>query len=256
MVFFSLVVPNLNEEQYLPLFLESLVNQTFKDFEVIIIDGLSFDRSFKIIRSYKSKLNLCCLSNAKRNIGYIRNYGSMVADGEVLFHTSSDTYFEPNLLKKIKECYDVEGMVAVSGRTYPLGTNMISKLSYQAFDLLRFLFTLSPFPIKKYRPSGNFCSVRKDVFFKVGMFPEVRINEDGLFGQKLDEYVFKNNKRIWFNLKLYVGHNVKRFEEVGGLKTVMFYLFVFGNMFPFLKPLLRNIELQSAEIFASRSDLK
>lgn len=255
MVFFSLVVPNLNEERYLPLFLESLVNQSFKDFEVIIIDGLSSDKSLDIITSYQGKLNLCFATNTRRNIGYIRNYGSKFAYGEVLFHTSSDTYFEPDLLKKIKECYDLEDMVAVSGRTYPLGTNMLSKFSYQAFDLLRFLFTVTPFPVKKYRPSGNFCSVKRNVFLAVGGFPEVRINEDGLFGQKLDEYISKFGKRIWFNLNLYVGHNVKRFEKVGGIKTVMFYFFVFGNMFPFLKPLLKHIELKSAKIFASRSDL-
>ena len=258
LTFFSLIVPNLNEEQYLPLFLSSLANQSFKDFETVIIDGDSSDHSYKIILDFIAShrsMSFCLLSNPVRNIGYIRNFGGSFAKGKVLFHTSSDTYFEPELLKKVYNFYQ-EGYVAVSGRTYPLGTSLLSHLGYQAFDLLRFLFTVSPFPLKKFRPSGNFCSVCRGIFDAIGGFPNVKINEDGLFGQRIDEYIKEYNQRVMFSLNLYVGHNVKRFEKVGGVQSLLFYSYVLANMFPFLKPLLKNIEVKSAKIFASRSDIE
>lgn len=256
-MFFSLIVPNLNEERYLPLFLSSLVAQSFKDFELVFVDGGSSDGSLRVLSKFFGKLKIFLLLDETRNIGYIRNVGSnpRVAKGEVLFHTSSDTYFEPELLSKLYRFF-MEGYVAVSGRTFPLGTSLVSHLGYQAFDLLRFLFTVSPFPLRKFRPSGNFCCIRRDVFDAVGGFPCVAINEDGLFGQKIDEYIKMHDKEVMFSLNLYVGHNVKRFEQVGGVQTLLFYFYVLGNMFPFLKPLLRHIEFRSAKIFASRSDLK
>jgi hypothetical protein len=145
--------------------------------------------------------------------------------------------------------------VALTGRTFPLGTSIFAHLSYQIFDLLRYVFTHVGLPSKKFSPSGNFFAIKKEVFEKVGGFPEVQINEDGLLGQKLDQYFLEWKCKGAFVLSLYVGHNVKRFEAKGGLATVLFYIYVLGNMFPILKPLLNHIERRSAEAFASRSDL-
>lgn len=248
----SVIVPNLNEAKYLPLFLKSLQNQTYQDFQLIIVDGGSIDGSIRIAEGFgKAKI----VVDKRRNIGYIRNVGASFATGDILFHTSSDTYLEPELLQKIEEFYNKHPEVlALAGRTYPLGTSIFAHVSYQLFDLLRFLFTISPFPLHKFRPSGNFTTIKRKVFKELGGFPEVQINEDGYLGQKLDAYITRP-KQVVFHLGLWIGHNVKRFEEVGGIKTLLFYIYVLGNMFPILKPLLKHIEVKSSETFASRSDL-
>ena len=256
----SLIVPNLNEERYLPVFLDSLVHQTLKDFEVIIVDGGSRDKSLEIISRFEKQLNITVLMDETRNIGYVRNLGSRHAKGDILFHTSSDTYLEPNLLRKLKNFYNWKPcVISVAGRTVPIGTSIISKIAYKLFDFLRYLFTLSPMPLKKYRPSGNFFTIRKHVFEEVGGFPEVTINEDGLLGQKLDDYISSERRSIRcvvFHSRLFVGHHVKRFEKVGGLTSLLFYIYVLGNLFPLLKPLLKHIELRSGRVFSERSDLK
>jgi len=248
----SVIVPNLNEAKYLPLFLKSLQKQTYKKFQVIMIDGGSIDDSIRIAEGFGIAR---IIIDETRNIGYIRNLGASFATGDILFHTSSDTYLEPELLMKIARFYEEHPeVVALAGRTYPLGTSLFAHVSYQIFDLLRFIFTISPFPLHKFRPSGNFTTVKREVFQKLGGFPEVRINEDGYLGQKLDAYITRP-KQVVFHLGLWIGHNVKRFEEVGGIKTLLFYIYVLGNMFPILKPLLKHIEVKSSETFASRSDL-
>lgn len=84
------------------------------------------------------------------------------------------------------------------------------------------------------------------------------INEDGLLGQKLDQLLMRSDNQliVRFHLGMYVHHHVKRFEQRGSLKTLLFYLYVFANLFPMLKPFLYKIERHSAEIFKNRSDLR
>lgn len=252
----SLIVPNLNEGPRLELFLESLTRQTMKDFEVVIVDGGSTDNSFFIIRDYAFKLNLQYMIDHTRNIGFIRNLGAEHARAKILFHTSSDTYFPPNILTDIVKIYSSNSeLICLSGRTFPLKSGVLSVFAYQAFDLIRYLFTCAPYPIRRFRPSGNFTTIKTDVFWDVFGFPRVRINEDALLGKRVDLYAGAFNKNVMFCLSLYVGHYAKRFKVKGGVSTLLFYLYVVGNMLPFLKPLFRHIEEKSARVFASRSDL-
>lgn len=250
----SIIAPNLDEAKYLPMFLKSLENQTYQNFEVILVDGGSTDGSVRIAEGFgRARI----VVDKTRNIGYIRNVGAKFATGDILFHTSSDTYLEPRLLEKLVEFYKSHPeIISVAGRTFPLGTNIVAHLGYQIFDFLRYIFTLSPFPIHKYRPSGNFTTIKTEVFNELGGFPEVSINEDGLFGAKVDEYVRRTGKRVVFHIGYYIGHHVKRFEKVGGFRTILFYIYVLGNLFPLLKPLLKHTELRSARAFKTRSDLK
>jgi glycosyltransferase involved in cell wall biosynthesis len=155
----SIIAPNLNEAKYLQQFLKSVEAQTFKDWELIVVDGGSTDGSLEILNGFgKAKV----LIDMTRNIGYIRNVGAKLASGDVLFHTSSDVYLEPNLLEKIVRYYEQhQDCVALTGRTFPCGTSIFAHLSYQAFDLLRWFFAKFGFPSKKFRPSGNFFTVKQ-----------------------------------------------------------------------------------------------
>lgn len=98
--------------------------------------------------------------------------------------------------------------------------------------------------------------IKRDIFEKLGGFPEVCINEDGLLGQKLDQLLLDYPGNVKYDLGMCVHHHVKRFEERGSIKTLLFYLYVFGNLFPMLKPVFYRIEKHSAEIFKNRSDLR
>ena len=129
-----------------------------------------------------------------------------------------------------------------------MGTSIIAHLAYQLFDFVRFISTCAPFPIKKYRPSGNFMSIRSQTFRTLRGHPEVRANEDGLFGQKLDQYI-TDRKQVVFSLNLYVGHFAKKFEQMGGIQAVLFYLYSLGNFFPMLKPLLKATLINAEQVF-------
>ncbi|MGQ9624783.1 MAG: glycosyltransferase family 2 protein [Candidatus Bathycorpusculaceae bacterium] len=248
MVKLSVVAPNLNEAKYLPAFLASLELQTFKDWELIVVDGGSTDGSLHILRSFKKAK---VVIDKTRNIGYIRNVGAKHAQAPIIFHTSSDVILPSNLLTEIFATFQNEDCVALMGRTYPIGTSILAYFGYVGFDILRCVFAKTKM---KFRPPGNFCVVKKAVFDSVGGFPEVKINEDGLFGYKLDLYCKQTGTCAKFKFNLVIRHNVKRFEKKGSLKTLLFYIYVLSNMFPMLKFLTKHIEYKSGLAFASRSD--
>lgn len=252
----SVVVPNLNEAPFLRKFLISLERQSCQDFEVFVIDGGSTDGGLEILDEFHEKgMDLSYVVDKTRNIGYIRNLGAHYSTGDLLFHTSSDVMLDPWIIFEVKNHFVRDpGLISLTARTKPVSEKILCHLAYQGFDLLRWAFTKLPGSLRKYRPGGNFFVIRKWAFDKVGGFPEVCINEDGLLGQQIDQLL--SAWRVKYDLSMCVHHHVKRFEERGSVKTILFYVYVFGNLFPMLKPLLRKIESHSAEIFKTRSDLR
>lgn len=88
----SIIIPMYNVEKYIKECLDSLIAQTFKDFEVIVVDDCSTDKSCEIAESYASKLNLT-LIRSEKNSGYpgvSRNKGIENAKGKYLCFLDSD----------------------------------------------------------------------------------------------------------------------------------------------------------------------
>lgn len=239
---FSIVVPNLNEEKHLPMFLESLRAQTWKDFDLIVVDGGSTDASLAILWCYAKHLDIQIHTCRIRNLGVVRNVGHKHSKGHVVFQGNSDTYFPPNLLEELAFDFQHSPVAAETGRVVPLGTSWVAKFAYPAFDLVRWFST----KLKKFRPSGSFICYRRNIYDLVGGIPPLPVNEDGLFGQKIDE----TGQQTRFRLDLWVGHHVKKFEEMGGAHALMFYLYVLRNHFPLLTRFLQPIENQAAQVFS------
>lgn len=244
----------LNEERCLPMLLTSLEIQSCTDFELILIDGRSTDATLNIVEQFKKRqtLQITVITDPTRNIGYIRNRGARYASGSILLHTCADVYIPQHLIKNIyREFHRDDKLVCLTGRTFPLGCGVISHFAYGCFDLLRWLFVQFKYPIRKISPSGNFMTVKANVFNAVDGFPKVKINEDGELGRKITEYCASTNTKAKFSLRLWIGHYADRFNQ-GSLKTLCFYSYVFGNFSTTLKRIFASIEAQSAEKFAAR----
>lgn len=105
MPYFSVVIPCLNEERYLPLLLQNLNEQTFKDFEVFVVDGNSEDNTQKIIHSFPANFSLTLLVSSKRNVSHQRNLGAKNAKGDVLIFFDADTQIPTNYLHKVHAAF-------------------------------------------------------------------------------------------------------------------------------------------------------
>ena len=102
MVKVSVIVPVYNVEKYIGRCLDSLVNQTLKDIEIIVVNDGSPDNSQKIIDKYVKKYNNI-KSYVKKNGGLsdARNYGLKYAQGEYISFIDSDDYVDKTMLEKM-----------------------------------------------------------------------------------------------------------------------------------------------------------
>lgn len=98
----SIIIPVYNEEKYIRACLDSLLNQTFQDFEIIIINDGSTDNTPKIIDEYSKKDNRIKIIHQKNlGQGISRNKGILLAKGEILAFPDGDMQFPRNYIEKM-----------------------------------------------------------------------------------------------------------------------------------------------------------
>lgn len=100
--FFTIIIPIYNAERFLRKAIDSLLNQTFKDFQLLLIDDCSTDNSFNICRSLSKKDYRIEVYQTKENSGAAaaRNYGLERAQGVYISFCDSDDYVDSDMLEK------------------------------------------------------------------------------------------------------------------------------------------------------------
>lgn len=101
--FFSIIIPTLNEEYHLPRLLDDLVKQTFSNFEVIIVDAKSNDKTQKKAKPYQNKFStFVLLESDKRNVSFQRNFGARKAQANYIIFMDADNRLPNYFLQGIK----------------------------------------------------------------------------------------------------------------------------------------------------------
>ena len=102
-IFFSIIIPTYNAEKTVASAIESIINQKFRDFEVLITDGKSSDKTSEIVNSFNDKRIILC-SQKDKGVYDAMNLGIDNAVGEyIYFLGSDDMLFDNNVLQKIYE---------------------------------------------------------------------------------------------------------------------------------------------------------
>ncbi len=98
---FSIITVNYNNKEGLMATIESVIHQSFSDYEFIVIDGGSSDGSVEIIKEYEKYITYW-VSERDRGIYNAMNKGIIKASGEYLnFMNSGDCFYDPDVLKKV-----------------------------------------------------------------------------------------------------------------------------------------------------------
>lgn len=98
---YSVIIPTLNEEKFVSKLLTSLVEQSVQNFEVIVVDGKSQDKTIVVARRFIGKLPLTVVSSDMPGVSRQRNMGAKIAKADWLMFVDADSVLLPNFMERI-----------------------------------------------------------------------------------------------------------------------------------------------------------
>jgi glycosyltransferase involved in cell wall biosynthesis len=164
----SVVIPTLNEERDLPELMESLSKQTFKDFEIIVGDAGSTDKTKEIAEKHGARV----VPGGMPGVG--RNRGAAVASGEYLFFFDADVVLPDDFLAKAVKEMDEDFIDLATCAFYPASDLRLDKILF-AFANLTVRMNANANP----RAAGFCIFITKRLFDRINGFDEsLRLAED------------------------------------------------------------------------------
>ena len=187
MIKYSFIVPVYNTEKFLKKCLDSLVNQTYKDFEIIVVNDGSTDKSSNIISKYQKKYkNIIVIDKENEGLSMARNRGVQKSSGKYIIFVDSDDYVSNKLLeevdKKIDDSDILRFQIATEDEEYTKineyhEEGFESMCGYDAFKYLSSYHFVEPawcYVIRKNYYIENKFSFKKDVYHEdFGLIPHV-----------------------------------------------------------------------------------
>ena len=153
----SIIVPVYNTEKYLSKCLDSLINQDFSDYEIIIVNDGSTDNSEDIINDYANKYdNIKTFKKKNGGLSSARNYGLAKAIGKYITFVDSDDYVEKDFLKELYNAINKDNSdIAVCEFSYVYSSGKVirsySNLNYTEDTLKKYLLTPPMAPIRMFK---------------------------------------------------------------------------------------------------------
>lgn len=97
----SIIVPVYNVEAYIEECLESIINQTYQQLEIIVVDDGSTDKSNELVKTYLSDKRIRFIEQENKGLSGARNSGLKVATGKYVLFVDSDDYIRVNMLTEL-----------------------------------------------------------------------------------------------------------------------------------------------------------
>lgn len=197
----SIIIPTYNEEEYLPVLLESIKQQDFSDYEIIVADADSKDNTVKIAEEY----GCIVVEGGMPAVG--RNNGAKVAKGDYLLFLDSDLKLTEDYLAKVIYEFKMERLSIAITQMKPLSKKTEDKLLHDLANL----FMIS---VEKIKPHGAGCYgiiAKRELHERCGGF-----NEELTFGEDT-EYIERLAKKERFKVlrNAKIGVSTRRLEEEG-----------------------------------------
>lgn len=194
---FSVIIPTLNEEESLGICFRSLMKQTYREFEVIIVDGGSHDSTIDMAE--RNGFDILEVEKTRpHDVSAAKNEGARHAKGDALFFLDADTAMEPNCLKALVEEYREFEVAGVACRVLPFDGNGLERAMYQVNNALAKaanrvgIHELSYFSCHSYR-KGSFEKAggfREDLFACEDLDLSLRL-------RRLGRYIVTPKTTLW-----------------------------------------------------------
>ena len=202
----SVIIPVYNTEKYIDECITSIVKQTYKDFEIIIVNDGSTDNSLQICYDWAKKdSRITVINQSNQGVSATRNTGIANARGEYLYFVDSDDYIESNLFADVMSVFENTNADIVSFGAQKIYNDGRVEICDKIYD-----GTMTSVQAVEKLMSGDmkdylWARVYKKETFKDITFPVGQNFEDTATTYK----VFLNAKSISFIPKVYYNYRVR-----------------------------------------------
>ena len=215
----SFIIPTLNEEKNLGNALESLRKQSFQNFEVVIADGGSTDRTRNIAEEYGCRF-LSVPKTRPHDVSTAKNMGSKYAAGDALFFLDADMSLDPNALEVIDTEYDDPRVVGVALKVLPSDSSQLEVLLYNFNNVLAWMGNATGIHEFSYFSCHTY---RTDSFMEVGGFRTdllaVEDHDLSLRLRYLGRYVVTHKATLWTSPR-----RLREWSNIGYMMKYLKYL--------------------------------
>lgn len=205
----SIIIPTLNEEEFLPKLLRSIRKEKFSDYEIIVADADSADETRGIAQKFGAKV----IEGGLPAVG--RNQGVKVAKGDLLLFLDADVILPKKFLEKAIREFEKRNLDVASVQLDPQTSKKIIKFFFERFY---------NYPVKKlerFLPYGAMgYLIKKGLHYKIKGFDEkIKICED-------HDYVRRAAKLGKFGVLrgIKISISLRRFYKDGWLKVILKYI--------------------------------
>ena len=194
-MFYSIIIPVYNRPDHIQEVLECLVDQSFKDFEVIIVESGSPIKSDKVVESFQDKLKIRYYFKGNDGQGFSRNYGMARAEGEYFIIFDSDLIIPSTYMQTVDDSLKANSLDVYGG---PDKAHSSFTMVQKAVD-----FVLTSFittggsrgganSVGKYRPRSFNMGISKKVFEATKGYLLPFLGEDIEFSIRIEKLGFNS----------------------------------------------------------------
>ena len=216
----SVVIAAYNEENAIESCLMSIRKNRYHNFDIIVVDGGSVDRTLEIAEKYADKI----LHVHTSGPGPARNMGVKESDADVVAFTDADTIVPPDWLELFSRDFSNPDVVAVGGILKPKDPRFIDKVMFKINSDWWYRFTAI---FGFYQLGTPNCAYRRDIFLKEGGFnEELSMLEDTELSMRIGRH-----GRVIIDKDIWVLNSTRRFKQEGYLRVFLRYVAGYYNLF-------------------------
>jgi glycosyltransferase involved in cell wall biosynthesis len=174
----SIIIPSFNRGTLISRAIESVLKQTYTDWELVIVDDGSNDDTFSIISKYQSKNEkIRYLRHSNRKTALSTNVGIQASCGEYITFLGSDDEYKTDHIQLRMSIFDLNKLIDfIHGGVEIIGSPFVK----DKFDLSREI------PISECAVGGTFFG-KRNLFFELGGFKDLNYSDDSDFFERVEK---------------------------------------------------------------------
>jgi glycosyltransferase involved in cell wall biosynthesis len=200
MPYFSIIIPSYNRAHIISRAIQGVLDQTFQDFEIVIVDDGSTDNTKEILQEFTGDTRIKSIYQTNAGVCAARNTGAKQAEGEFLIFLDSDDTVEKSWLQDFND-------LAIQNKEWLFCSMKVVKQDSSEY----LVSALSPYKNKKIKGNSipGSWAIKKDVFLRVGLF-----DENMKFGENVELRFRLDTEKL--SIGIIDNYNFTYFESLNG----------------------------------------